>query len=142
MASLSDRSLLAALLLALVSCCCGADFDIRSYGAVGDGQTLDTAAIERALAAAEADGGGRVLVPAASHADANLDLDPNANAGAAVYLSGTLHMRSNVELHVEKGATLLASPRCVRGAKGPVCKQAGGTRADRPTRRSAAGEHS
>jgi polygalacturonase len=70
------------------------DFNVKDYGAVGDGLTLDTIAIEKTLAAADRNGGGRVILPR-----------------GGVYLAGALHMRSNVEFYVEEGATLLASPR-------------------------------
>lgn len=60
--------------------------DIRDYGAVGDGQALDTAAIQKAI-----DAGGMVLVP------------------PGIYRAGTLYLKSNGGLHLEPGAVLLAS---------------------------------
>ncbi len=66
-------------------------FNVRDYGAVGDGETLDSPAIQRALDAARDHGGGTVLLP------------------AGTYLSFTLHLRSHVILHLEAGATLLAA---------------------------------
>jgi len=66
-------------------------FDIRRFGAVGDGRTLDTAAINRAIAAAAASGGGTVHVPAGS------------------YACHSLHLKSCIELHLAPGATLLAA---------------------------------
>ncbi|MDV3455718.1 glycoside hydrolase family 28 protein [Sphingomonas sp. HF-S4] len=63
-------------------------FDITAHGARGDGTTLNTAAIAGAIAACAAAGGGRVLVPAGD------------------FLTGAVHLKSNVELHVAKGATL------------------------------------
>jgi len=62
--------------------------DIRDHGAVGDGKTLNTTAIAKAIAAGAASGGGRVLVP------------------EGVWLSGAIHLRSNIDLHLEKGAVL------------------------------------
>lgn len=66
-------------------------FDIVGFGAKGDGVTLNTQAIARAIAACTAAGGGRVLVP------------------AGVFLTGAIHLKSNVELHVAADATLLFS---------------------------------
>jgi polygalacturonase len=67
-------------------------FDVRDFGAKGDGTAKDTAAIQQAIDAAGRQGGGAVLVPAGK------------------YLSGTIHLRSNITLHLEPGAVILASP--------------------------------
>jgi polygalacturonase len=64
------------------------DFDVTQYGAVGDGRTDCTAAIRRAIDACHAAGGGRVVVPAGR------------------FLTGPVHLRSNVNLHVRKEGTL------------------------------------
>ncbi|MBQ3290139.1 MAG: polysaccharide deacetylase family protein [Kiritimatiellae bacterium] len=66
-------------------------WNVRDFGAKGDGATKDTAAIQRAVDAALAAGGGRVVLP------------------AGTYLSGTVWLKSGVELHLEKGATLKGS---------------------------------
>lgn len=66
--------------------------DIRSYGTVGDGTTLNTTAIQKAVDAAEEAGGGQVLVP------------------PGIWRSGTIFLKSNTTLHVSAGATLLGSP--------------------------------
>ncbi len=70
-------------------------FSVRQYGATGDGKTLDTAAVNRAIDAAAAAGGGLVLFP------------------PGTYLCFSIHLKSNVHLHLEEGATILAaeSPR-------------------------------
>ena len=68
-----------------------ATVDVRTTGAVGDGRTKDTHAIQQAIDAAHADGGGTVTL------------------SAGTYLSGTLILRSNVTLHLAEGATLLGS---------------------------------
>ena len=67
------------------------DFVITSYGARGDGLTDCTAAFRAAIGACNAAGGGRVVVPAGRFA------------------TGAIHLRSNVNLHVQAGATILFS---------------------------------
>ena len=64
------------------------DFVITSYGAKADGRTDCTSAIRQAISACSAEGGGRVVVPAGG------------------FLTGPIHLRSNVNLHVADGATL------------------------------------
>ncbi|RLB13008.1 MAG: glycoside hydrolase, partial [Deltaproteobacteria bacterium] len=66
-------------------------FNVRDYGAAGDGETKDTEAIQRAIDAAHQAGGGRVYFPAGR------------------YLSGTIFLKSLVTLDLEAGATLLGS---------------------------------
>ncbi len=68
-----------------------AGFDVRAYGAVGDGRALDTDAINAAIEAAHAAGGGTVCFP------------------AGTYASFTIRLRSNVTLMLGMGATLLAA---------------------------------
>lgn len=68
-----------------------AAFDVRTYGAVGDGRVIDTEAINAAIAAAHAAGGGTVQFPAGN------------------YLSFSIRLRSNVALEFERGATLIAA---------------------------------
>lgn len=67
-----------------------ADFNVTRYGAKPDGATDSTAAIQRAIDECCASGGGRVLVP-----------------GGGRYVTYTLSLKSNVDLHIERGATLL-----------------------------------
>ncbi len=67
-------------------------FDVRAHGAAGDGTAMDTTAIQAAVDACAAAGGGRVLLPA-----------------GGTYLSGTVALRSHVELHIERGAVLQGS---------------------------------
>jgi polygalacturonase len=66
-------------------------FDIRDFGAVADGKTKATNAIRRAIARASAAGGGTVLVPAGN------------------WLTGPIHLQSNINLHVATGAVLAFS---------------------------------
>jgi polygalacturonase len=82
--------------LALLSLCAAArlgaaDFDVKSFGATGDGKTLDTAAINKAIDAANAAGGGTVEFPAGN------------------YLSYSIHLKSRVMLHLGIGATIVAA---------------------------------
>jgi len=67
-----------------------ATFNVNDYGAVADGKTM-TAALQRAIDACAKAGGGRVVIP------------------AGVYLTGPIHLASNVDLHVEAGAIVLFS---------------------------------
>ena len=66
-------------------------FDITRFGAKEGGKEKATEAIAKAIAACSASGGGRVVVP------------------AGVFLTGAVHLKSNVNLHLEEGATLLFS---------------------------------
>ena len=66
------------------------DFNVRDFGAVGDGKTLDSPAINKAIEAAAEAGGGTVLLP------------------AGTYLSGSIHLKSNIHLLIGAGATILA----------------------------------
>ncbi|GHV25158.1 hypothetical protein FACS1894176_02990 [Bacteroidia bacterium] len=65
----------------------------NDFGAVGDGTTLNTSAIQKAIDACAKKGGGRVELL------------------AGTYLTGALYLKSNVELHLEKGVTLKAVNR-------------------------------
>ena len=66
--------------------------DARTAGAIGDGTTKDTAAIQRAIDACAVKGGGEVLL------------------AAGTYLSGPLELKSHIHLRLARGATLLGSP--------------------------------
>src|SRR3954470_1561256 len=66
-------------------------YNIRDFGAKGDGKTLDTAALQSAIDACNKDQGGTVLVP------------------AGVFVIGTVEMRSNVTLHLAAESKLLGS---------------------------------
>ena len=66
-------------------------FNILDYGAVADGKTLNTQAIQNAIDACFYAGGGRVVIP------------------SGIFKTGTVWLKSGVELHLEINATLLAS---------------------------------
>ena len=68
-----------------------AEFNILNYEAKADGKTINTQAIQKAIDTAHKQGGGRVLFPEGS------------------FLTGTLLLKSDVELYLSKGATLLGS---------------------------------
>ncbi|WP_363174850.1 glycosyl hydrolase family 28 protein [uncultured Bacteroides sp.] len=64
------------------------DFPINKYGAVADGKTNNSKAIARAIAACNRAGGGRVVIPAGE------------------WLTGPIHLKSNVNLHLSENAIL------------------------------------
>ena len=66
-------------------------YDVRTFGATGDGKTLDTPSINKAIEACNAGGGGTVRFP------------------AGTYLCYSVHLKSNVALYLDQGATILAA---------------------------------
>ncbi|TPG33896.1 glycoside hydrolase family 28 protein [Flavobacterium pectinovorum] len=68
-------------------------YNVRNYGAIGDGKTLDSPAINKAIEEAAKSGGGTVWIP------------------AGTYLSGSIHLQSNINLHLDSGATILGAPQ-------------------------------
>ncbi len=72
-------------------------FNVLDYGAVNDGEAMCTEAIQKAVHACNAAGGGTVLLPSGQ------------------YLSGKIHLKSNVTLNISKEATLLAAPGPIYG---------------------------
>ena len=74
--------------------------DVRAHGATGNGTTLDTDAINRAIAAAEADGGGTVYFPAGQ------------------YLCYSIRLKSNVALFLDQGAVIVAADPSPEGQPG------------------------
>jgi polygalacturonase len=73
----------------------------RSFGAVADGKTVDTPAVNRAIAAAAAAGGGTVQFP------------------AGTYACHSIRLKSFVTLYVEPGAIILAAPAFGYDTAGP-----------------------
>jgi polygalacturonase len=82
---------IAAAALALLSAGSGPAFDVRAYGAKGDGVAIDSPAINAAIDAASAAGGGTVVLP------------------AGTYLSFSIRLRSRITLVIGAGATLVAA---------------------------------
>jgi len=66
-------------------------YNIKEYGAAGDGKTMDSPAIQKAIDDCSQAGGGTVDIP------------------AGTYLSATIALKDNVKLYLEKGATLLGT---------------------------------
>lgn len=66
--------------------------NIKDFGGVGDGVTLNTEAFRKAISALEKQGGGRLVVP------------------AGVWLTGLISLKDNIDLHIEKNAIVMASP--------------------------------
>ena len=67
-------------------------FNIKNYGATGNGKTLDSKTINTAIEAASNAGGGTVYFPAGN------------------YLCGTIHLQSKMCLFIDQGATIIAAP--------------------------------
>ena len=68
-------------------------FDIKTFGAVADGKTINTLAIQKAIDKCKDAGGGTVLIP------------------QGTFISGTLQLFSNIELHLDHGAILKGSDK-------------------------------
>lgn len=75
-------------------------FNIKDFGAVGDGRTLNTEAIQSAIDKCTASGGGSVIV------------------SGGTYMTGTIVLKDNVDLHIEADGRLLGSPSCGRYEEG------------------------
>ncbi len=81
-------------------------FNVSDYGAVGDGKTVNTKAIQAAVDACARAGGGRVVVP------------------GGTFISGPIFLKSNIEFHLTAGAVLRGDPDM--SAYGPVDLKAHG----------------
>lgn len=81
------------MLSSLISYAQPRSFDVTDFGAVGNGISLSTAAIQRAVDSCSRSGGGTVRLP------------------AGVYKTGTVFLKSHVDLHLERGAVLKGSER-------------------------------
>ena len=67
-------------------------FDIKNFGAIGDGKTLNTEAVQKAVDTCNQDGGGTVVIP------------------TGIFIIGTVYLKSNVHLLLEPGSILRGSP--------------------------------
>jgi len=83
---------LISVLMICVTTTAGSIYNVKDYGAKGDGANLDHIAINKAITECNANGGGQVYLP------------------AGTYLSGSIRLKSNVELHLSTGAKILAAP--------------------------------
>jgi polygalacturonase len=90
-------------------------FSVRNFGATGDGKTVDTPAINQAIDAVFAAGGGMLVFP------------------AGTYVCFTIHLRSNVDLYLSRGCVVLAAdspkPGEATGYNGGMYDPAGPTQA-------------
>lgn len=93
-------------LISMVSnTCLAKDFNISDFGAIGNGKFLCSTAIQKAIDECTASGGGVVLVP------------------GGTFLTGTILLKDNVELHLAKDAVLLAStnhPQDYKAGRGVI----------------------
>jgi polygalacturonase len=85
----------------LGGCQVGTVYNVRNFGAIGDGRALDTPAINHAIDAAAAAGGGTVRLP------------------AGTYLCYSIHLKSNITLYLDSGATILAAGTAYKGEYDP-----------------------
>jgi polygalacturonase len=70
-------------------------FNVREFGAFGDGTNLDSPAINKAIDACAESGGGTVYFP------------------AGTYLTGSIHLKSSIHLLIDAGATILGAPQAM-----------------------------
>ncbi len=70
------------------------NYYVKDFGAIGDGKTLNTAAIQAAIDKCYENGGGRVVI------------------SDGTYMTGTIVLKNNVDLHFEANGRILGSPRC------------------------------
>ena len=75
-------------------------YDVRRFGAAGDGTTIDTPAVNKAIDAAASAGGGVV------------------HLSAGTYACYSIHLKSYVTLFLDQGATILAAPTPADGSSG------------------------
>ena len=72
-------------------------FNVRTFGAAGDGKTVDSPAINKAIEAVAAAGGGTLMFP------------------AGTYVCFSIHLKSHVDLWLDRGCTILAADSPKKG---------------------------
>jgi len=88
------KTLKIVLLLVIISQVVNAtEYNISDFGAINDGKTLNTTAIQKAIEKCTSSGGGTVMIN-----------------GGGIYRSGTIYLKDNVTLHIAGGTTLQGSP--------------------------------
>ncbi|HEY0677660.1 MAG TPA: glycosyl hydrolase family 28 protein [Chitinophagaceae bacterium] len=85
------RNVLFPIIIFFYSAVFARDVNVKDYGAVGDGKTLNSAFLQKAIDECSASGGGKVIFP------------------EGIYLSGTILLKDHVTLHFQKGAKLAGS---------------------------------
>jgi len=89
-------------IVSLILLMASSTWNVRDFGATGDGVSLDTKAINQAIDACSTNGGGQVLVPAGR------------------YVCGTIHLQSHITLFLAPGAVLIGSTNLARYDKPAV----------------------
>lgn len=77
-------------------------FDVKEYGAAGDGTTIDSPAVNKAIEAASAAGGGTVYFP------------------AGTYACYSIRLKSNIALYLDQGTTILAAEHTTEAGYDPA----------------------
>lgn len=90
------RHFITAILFSAALPLCATTFNVRDFGAAGDGKTLDTVAIQKTVNAASAAGGGTVLIPAGK------------------FLTGPFTLASSINLHLDSNAVILIDNNLTR----------------------------
>src|SRR5690606_37294031 len=85
------KKLIAVICFFVAFCAQAKDYHADAFGIVSNGITLNTRSIQKAIDFIAEKGGGRLIFPAGN------------------YLTGTFYLKSNVNLHLDKGATIQGS---------------------------------
>lgn len=112
--TLLHRTILSVLVLVAVTPAAAGEpcFNIRDFGARGDGQAKETAAIQKAIDTCAEQGGGTVVVP------------------PGTYVTGSIFLKSNVDFYLTSGALLQGSPDKEDYNELEICPQNRGSKAE------------